>query len=65
MNRAATITTICNDQIDPKLIPDFEWDRACAVLVSGINRALADPERRADYELFRTNREEWNRKHMN
>lgn len=44
-------------RIDPKLIPDCDYDRGCAVLYASITRLLANPQRRQEFE-------EWEREYL-
>ncbi len=37
-------------RIDPALVPDCDYDRACAALYQSITQALADPKLRQEYE---------------
>lgn len=41
-----------NARIDPKLVADADFDIACSVLAASIRIALADPQKRADYEAW-------------
>lgn len=45
-------------KIDPALIPDEAIERACRVLDSSIRLAMADPEKRAEYEAWKQSKEE-------
>lgn len=42
-------------QIIPSEVPNYAYEQACRVLYSSINRALADPKLRREYE-------EWQKK---
>lgn len=44
--------------IDPKQLPDYVFEQACFVLASSIRLALSDPEKRADFERWKREREE-------
>ena len=44
--------------INPKEIPDYAYEQACFVLASSIRLALSDPEKRADFERWKREREE-------
>lgn len=37
-------------RIDPTLVPDCDYDRACAALYQSITQALDDPKLRQEYE---------------
>ena len=39
--------------IDPKKVPNCDYDIGCAILARIIKRALEDPVNRADYEAWR------------
>lgn len=41
-------------RIDPKLIPDFEYDRACTILSASISVALSNPDLRREYEEWKS-----------
>lgn len=43
-------------RIDPALIPDSEYDVACSVLARSIRLALADEEKRKDFERWKAAR---------
>lgn len=43
--------------IDPKKVPDEEYQVACRVLASSIRLALSTPEGRASYEAWKRERE--------
>ena len=43
-------------KIDPKSVPQSDYDRACKLLYACIKRALADPVLRADYEMWKAKR---------
>ena len=44
-------------RVDPKLIPECDYDRGCAVLYASITRLLADPVRRREFE-------EWEKQYL-
>lgn len=43
-------------RIDPSLIPDSEYDVACSVLAKSIRLALADEEKRKEFERWKAAR---------
>lgn len=53
MQKCAVVRRISgNARIDPKLVADADFDIACSVLAASIRIALADPQKRADYEAW-------------
>lgn len=44
-------------RIDPSKVPAADWEIACRVLQNSIRLALADPEKRADYERWEREQE--------
>jgi hypothetical protein len=49
-------TTTDRVTIDPRLVPDGEWQTACSILAASIRLALADPAKREDYERWKAER---------
>ncbi|HIU09818.1 MAG TPA: hypothetical protein IAB00_00975 [Candidatus Avidehalobacter gallistercoris] len=45
-------------RIDPSKVPAADWEIACRVLQNSIRLALADPEKRADYERWKREQEQ-------
>ena len=43
--------------IDPKEIPDVDYELGCRVLAASIRRILADPAKRAECEAWKAARE--------
>lgn len=43
-------------RIDPALIPDSEYDVACSILAKSIRLALADEEKRKEFERWKAAR---------
>lgn len=53
MERTTTAAVV----IDPRAVPQEEYQTACSVLASSIRLALADPAKRAEYEDWKRGRE--------
>lgn len=54
MERTTTAAVVI---IDPRAVPQEEYQAACSVLASSIRLALADPAKRAEYEDWKRGRE--------
>lgn len=54
MNIASTTTA--KVVIEPRSVPAEDYQTACSVLASSIRLALADPEKRAEYEAWKKRR---------
>lgn len=53
MKKTNSTTHTTNEElprINPALIPDYIWDRGCALLYKSITEALANPALRQEYE---------------
>lgn len=44
-------------KIEPKKIPNVEMKIACKTLFQCLERAMADPQKRADFEAWKAQRE--------
>lgn len=60
MKKAGYSVTLIGERpkIDPALVPECDYERACRVLNVSVRRALADPKRRAEFEEWKRKRAE-------